>query len=232
MVIFMKKIMFLVLSLTILLCGCEKVNKREKKEKVSQQKEIVETIPEYQDLNHTPIAFYQLKGNTLEKVTSITGNFNSMDVLGLLQVYPSNEQTISLTHNFGTSFYNTWQNYNSLNHLKIGFFLNIPIQGKDSIPYTILYPSQTMDHWEYFMVYLYDDYTNRGKSFYSHIKTNEYTDNTLFTAFKLQCGGSCLEIAFPVSLTVFTYDSEDDLIDGIYRGNSSYTIPICNQGSC
>ena len=36
------------------------------------------------------------------------------------------------------------------------------------------------------MNYLYDDYANQNKSFYSHIENNKMNDNTLFTAFKMQ----------------------------------------------
>ena len=83
-----------------------------------------------------------------------------------------------------------------------------------------------MDKWEHLMTYLYDDYANRNKSFYSHIENNEYNENTLFTAIKLQSSYSCSEITSNIYLTVFTYDTEDDFENNEYRGNSKYTITI------
>ena len=233
MVILMKKIYIILLIVMVLLCGCAKEEKKEE-----EQKEIIETQKEeivespYQDDNKTPISFYQLKGNQLEKITSITGNYNVLDDIGLFQIYPSNEQTIYLNSSFGSSFYNTWQQYNSQNTLRIGFSLKIPVEGKEPISYTILYPSQTMDQWQYFMAYLYDDYANQGKSFYSHIEAKDYSEETIFTAIKLQCGEDCQSISTPVLFTVFTYDTADDFVEGTYRGNSQSTISLCIHGNC
>ena len=118
------------------------------------------------------------------------------------------------------------------NNLKIGFSLEIPLKDNTVIHYNIYGPNQTMNYWEYFMAYLYDDYANRNKSFYSHIESNDYNENTLFTALKLQCGGLCDNISSPVKLTVYTYDSEDDFKEETYRGNSKYSIPICMHNDC
>jgi hypothetical protein len=89
-----------------------------------------------------------------------------------------------------------------------------------------------MDKWEYFMAYIYDDYLNRYNGWYSHIEPEEYNESTLFTAIKLQCGGYMNQIHSPVKFSVFTYDSEDDFLDGHYRGNSISTITICMNGLC
>ena len=77
------------------------------------------------------------------------------------------------------------------------------------------------------MNYLYDDYVNRGKSFYSHIEPEEVTDETLYTAFKMQSGHLIDQINSKIEFTVFTYDSEDDFINNEYRGNSSNKLIIC-----
>ncbi len=227
----MKKKYLILLIGILILTGCFK--KEIKKEVESPKKEeIVESTPTYQDNNNAPISFYKLKGNKLEKVSSLTGNFYSMDDVTLLQIYPSNEETITLNDTFSNSFYNTWNNYNINNNLKIGFSLEIPLKDNTIIRYNILGPNQTMNYWEYFMAYLYDDYANRNKSFYSHIESNDYNENTLFTALKLQCGGLCDNISSPVKLTVYTYDSEDDFKEETYRGNSQYSIPICMHNDC
>ncbi len=228
----MKKFLLLILVI-ILLCGC--FNKKEKKEKkkiTTEKNEIVEDIPLYQDENNTPIAFYRLTGNKLIRVDSIYGNYHVLDDIDLLQVYPSNEQEIVLNTSFASSYYDTWNNYYSKKPIKVGFSIKGKLSDQTAFSYQVLTPNDTLAKADFFMAYLYDDYVNQGRSFYSHIEPNQYTDTTLFTAIKLQCGGFCMEITSPVELSVFTYDSEDDFVDGVYRGNSYYTIPICMHGDC
>ncbi|MBQ6135610.1 MAG: hypothetical protein IJI60_04780 [Bacilli bacterium] len=226
----MKKRYWILFFIFFLLCGCMKGEKLENRKEIPSE-DIIENVPQYQDNNQTPISFYRLKGDKLEKISSITGDFHALDDIGFLQIYPSSEDTIILNTSFASSFYDSWQSYSQSN-LKIGFSLKLSVPEKGEFSYNILNPNQTMDHWEYFMAYLYDDYANRGKSFYSHVEANEYTEDTLFTAFKLQCGSNCQDISSPFYLTVFTYDSEDDFLDGVYRGNSQYTIPVCLHGAC
>ena len=76
------------------------------------------------------------------------------------------------------------------------------------------------------MNYLYDDYANIGKGFYSHIEDNQYNESTLFTALKIQSSYSCSEIISPITVTVFTYDTEDDFENNEYRGNSKQSFII------
>ncbi len=217
------KIIYFILIL-ILLCGCGRIESNQKVQKKKENKKE-EVIPTYQDLNDTPISFYQLQGNTLTKVDEIKGNFNPMDDILFLQVYPSNLDTVSLNSDFSNSFYEEYMKYQQKNPIKIGFHITYNVNGEE-ISYNIMTPSNTMDHWEQFMAYLYDDYVNRGKSFYSHIENDQYTDSTLFTSFKLQCGAYCKD-ASNIKLSVFTYDSEDDFLNNHYRGNSISEIPIC-----
>lgn len=222
----MKKIIVF-FFIILFICGCGKeITKTENNEKKENKKEEVVT-PTYQDNNNTPISFYKLNGNTLTKVNEITGNFNPMDDIFLLQIYPSNLDSVNLNGNFGSSFYEEYSKYNGI---KIGFNITYKVNGEE-ISYNILTPSNTMDHWEQFMAYIYDDYINRGKGFYSHIENDEYTDSTLFTSLKLQCGAYCKD-ASDIKVTVFTYDSEDDFLDNNYRGNSSSTISICLTDNC
>ena len=75
------------------------------------------------------------------------------------------------------------------------------------------------------MNYLYDDYINKDKSFYSHLEDKDYNENSLLTSIKLQASYNCSEIK-KIELIAFTYDSEDDLINDTYRGNSKYMITI------
>lgn len=218
----------IVIFIILILCsGCVKKEERKKEKK----KVNVEYIEYYKDLNNTPISFYTVNGNHLDKLTKINKNLISMEDIDIFQIYPSNLDTVNLSSSFGNSFYNEWINYNTNNNLKIGFNIKFSTSDED-FSYNILNPSNCMEKWEYLLSYLYDDYANRGKNFYSHIEENEYNENTLFTSIKLQSGGECFKIKDKLLLTVFTYDSDDDFIDGEYRGNSSSTLTICLNENC
>ena len=228
----MKKIL-IVLGIIILCTACGKIKeeKIKKKEKKVEKKEEEKKTFEYIDLNNTPIAFYSIKGNTLTKLTTIRNTVKSFDDVGIFQIYPSNEDTIILNDTFGGSFHSKWIELNPNNNNKIGF--NIKFNTNDeTISYNILSPDNTFDKWEYIMNYLYDDYANLGKGFYSHLESNEVNENTLFTSFKMQVNDRFPEIVSPIELTVFTYDSLDDFKDNIYQGNSKYTLNICINNIC
>lgn len=216
---------FLVLLSALLLCGCE-----EKKEvsiiEESPSPSPVEEVEKYEDLNKTPIGLYSLQGNKLVKLHSITITPVVEEDIGIFQTFPSNEEEIYV-NNFGEDYYNLWNKYKEEYNVKLGFNLKFHLINGESISYNILYPWEAMNKWEWLMNYLYDDYANRGKSFYSHIENEEYNDETLFTSIKLQNSYQINEIDSNIELTVFTYDTDDDFdINGEYRGNSKYTFEI------
>lgn len=226
--------MFIILLFILLLCGCEnntnKIKKNIEYNKIKEEptEEIVEES--YQDNNHTPISFYELKGNHLEKKSSLTGSFQGMDDIFFLQLFPSNDERIDLENDFADSFYQEFMKYNNP-PIKIGFSVDFLLDNKP-IHYNILTPNDTMKEEQSFLVYLYDDYINRGKSFYSHIENDDYNESTLFTAIKFQCGGNCQNITSPIQLKVFTYDSLDDFSNDVYRGNSYSTFTFCIHKDC
>lgn len=223
----MYKKIIIVLVIIVLCCGCINTKKEEKKKK----KVDIEYVEHYKDLNNTPISFYSSNDSGLVKLTKINKKLVSMEDIGIFQIYPSDEETISLNGGFGNSFYNEWNKYNTNNNLKIGFNIKFSTDTED-ISYNIFNPSNCMEKWEYLLNYLYDDYANRGKSFYSHIEENEYNENTLFTSIKLQSNDKALSIKNKILLTVFTYDTDDDFKDNEYRGNSSSTLTICVSDEC
>lgn len=206
-------------------CGKKEIKKKEKK------KVEVEYVEKYEDLNNTPISFYTSNDSGLVKLTKINKKLVSLEDIGIFQIYPSNEESISFNGGFGNSFYNEWMKYNTNNNLKIGYNIKFSTD-EEEISYNIFNPSNCMEKWEYLLNYLYDDYANRGKSFYSHIEENEFNENTLPTSIKLQSNDKALSIKDKILLTVFTYDSEDDFLDGEYRGNSSSTLTICVSDEC
>ena len=233
MVINVRKI-FIIFLFILLVCGCENSTKKIEKdiESNKDKEETTEKIVEepYQDNNHTPISFYELKGNHLEKKSSLTGSFQGMDDIFFLQLFPSNDERIDLENDFADSFYQEFMKYNNP-PIKIGFSVDFLLDNKP-IHYNILSPNDTMKEEQSFLVYLYDDYINRGKSFYSHIENDDFNESTLFTAIKFQCGPSCQNITSPIQLKVFTYDSLDDFSNDVYRGNSYSIFTFCIHKDC
>ena len=218
----------IILFIILIICsGCEK-----KEEKRKEKKKVdVEYIEKYEDLNNTPISFYKIDGNGLTKLTTINKKLVTLEDIGIFQIYPSNEERIVFNKGFAYDFYDTWTKYNPNNNIKIGY--NIKFKTNDEeISYNIFNPSNCFDKWEYLLNYLYDDYTNRGSSFYSHIEESEFNENRLPTSIKLQSNDKIHDIKDKILLTVFTYDSEDDFKDNEYRGNSSSTLTICVSDEC
>lgn len=225
----MKKNIILLMLFVLLICGCERENKNDNIPK--EEKIYPEKVEVYKDENKTPIGIYRLDGSSLTRLDTYYFSPVVEQDIGVFQIYPSNDSIINLTNSFGQSFYNEWTKYNTNNDLKIGFNIKFTKTSGEEISYNIFSPNETFNHWEQLMNYLYDDYANLGKGFYSHIENNDYNESTLFTAFKMQSSYQIDEVASSIQLTVFTYDSEDDFIDSNYRGNSYHTIKICKNGA-
>ena len=217
----MKKIIILSIMILIL-TGCSK------KENIQiDNNEPIEIIEkeEYKDENNTLIGLYIEKGNKLELITDYKTNIKSGVDIGIFQIYPSNDNQILLNNGFGNSFYNAWSSLPNYENLKIGFNVKYKLNSGEEISYNIL--DYNVIYKEIYN-YLYDDYANRNKSWYSHIVGNDYSDDTLFTSIKLY-GASVESINSKIILTVFTYDDTDDFDENNeYRGNSSYSIEICD----
>ena len=234
----MKKTLYILLIILTICTGCVKENKNEKglktQKEIIKEKNVKEEKNSYKDLNNTPIGIYKLSGNKLIKLHTINTKLEVEGIIDTFQIFPSNEEEITLNNTFATSFYTEWTNFKNINNnLKIGFNIKFKLKNGENISYNIYSPDNTFDKWEYLMNYLYDDYANQNKSFYSHIESNKMNDNTLFTAFKMQMSYSCFDIDSKIQFSVFTYDDNDDFKDNEYRGNSIYTINICIDGiSC
>ena len=122
----MKKICLLLLSILILMCGCEKerdnlIVEKDKDEIIYNDE--VEVVDTYTDLNNTPIGIYSLQGNKLVKLTTFNTKLVVEKDINTFQIFPSNENEIYLNNGFGQSFYNEFIKYNSNNNLKIGFII-------------------------------------------------------------------------------------------------------------
>lgn len=224
----MKKVfIFIALCLLVVGCGANKKNSNN----TSNNTKKVKSEGKYLDDNSMPIAIYNINSNKLIKISDYKAAVKNGEDIASFQVFPSTNETIVINNSFPLDFYNTWQDLDENKNHNIGFNLKYSLKSGRHISQNILNPSDTMkdDYYNYIIVYLYDDYAHIGDSWYSHIETDEYNDDTYFTTIKLYANGMAHEIDSNIILTVFTYDGIDDF-DGNneYRGNSKYSINILN----
>ena len=215
----MKRLVVILLIFSLFLVGCEEKEKKVVKPTPSQTPEIKDT---YVDNNTMKISFYNNQNNILTKQTNMSISVKPLDDITTLQIYPSDLEKVELNTSFANSFKS---NFNDNN--KIGFNIHYGL-GEKEINYNILEPKDTHKNEEYLLIYLYDDYKNRESSWYSHIEDNE--EYNYFTSIKFQAGGWYEQITTPINIEVFSYDSDDDFDNNTYRGNSKYTIIICQEG--
>lgn len=212
----MKRIICCLLCL-ILLTGCESTKSISKKVVKEEKIEVKKT---YKDDNNMPISFYENN----KKITTKKVVFEVGRDLGIFQVFPSNEDSIDNWNHF----YDEWSKYDTNHNTKIGYNVSFTTNDGKSISYNILNPTYPKEYDSYMMPFLYDDYNNRGKSWYSHVEEKDYNENTFLTSIKLFANGDISNINSNINLTVFTYDTEDDFdpITKEYRGNSKATLVL------
>lgn len=217
----MKKIFTLIVCL-LLFTGCTnkkiKENTKVKEEPTKEKKEI------YIDNNNMPISFYEKN----KKITTKSVVLKVGHDLGIFQIFPSNDEEIKINNSYKNSFDVEWNKYDLNNKTKLGYNISYSLDDGRKISHTILNPSNTMDYEGYMAVYLYDDYSNGGKSWYSHVEEKDYNENTFLTSIKLY-GNSLIEsITSNIIITAFTYDTEDDFdpVTKEYRGNSKATLVL------
>lgn len=225
----MKKIIVL-LILALVVVGC---NETKKEISIKEPGKIIEEIVEepvekYVDENKIPIGIYLEKNGRLELVTEYQTNIKKKTDIGIFLVYPSNDENIKLNKGFGRSFYDEWISNLNYENTKIGFNIKYSIDDAN-ISYNILDPDTAINSQnKQILSYLYDDYFNRNNSWYSHMKQEQYTSDSLITSIKL-FASNIYNVTSKITLTVFTYDTMDDFDDNNeYRGNSSYSITICD----
>lgn len=225
----MKKVLLIIMICFFVLgCSHKKMDDIEKED--LKEIEIVEKEEEYVDDNIMPIALYHEKTNNLSKVTDYSILFKKGTDIGLFQIYPSEEENISLQENFGMSFYKTWNAIDQNKTYKIGFHLSYELEDGTKISHYVYNPSTTMLNKKYIKIYLYDDYAHRNDSWYSHIEKEEYSQDSYLTSIKLTPGSDIQKVSSSIVFTVFTYNGEDDFNkNGDYRGISKYSITIDNK---
>lgn len=178
-------------------------------------------IDNYIDDNPIKVSLYQ--GN--QKVKSYKTTLGNFKEIGVFNVYYTNKEKLdssNIKYNY-QKYYNEYQN---ISNYKTGFYITFEVNDK-KIEKLILDPTSKHSMEPYMYVYLYDDINQAPGTFYSHLEPDDMKENTIISSIKLFFPQNGYAITSPITLTVFTYDSDDDFTeDNHYRGKSSYTIEI------
>ena len=212
----MKKI--LIILTILLLSGCS--NKIESPYKEINIDNTIK-IDEYIDNNPVQIGIYE-NTNLVKNYKTTLSNFKDIAVFN---IYYTNKEKLD-SSNIKYNYQKYLTNYQNINNHKNGFHITFEADGKQ-IEELILDPSSKHKMTPYLYVYLYDDINQAEGTFYNHLEPSDMKDNTIISSIKLFLAQNGTAITSPITLTAFTYDTEDDFTkDNHYRGTSSYTITI------
>ena len=222
-----KKTLQLLLIGTIFLTGCnnkkvtdtKKDSKKESEVNVPVKKEEKKEV--YVDDNPIIVGLYE-NNYKLASTDYYTANVRLKDIV--FSTFYTNDETL-MDGYMKWKWLQYYNKYTDINNYKIGYNISFDV-GDEHYSKNITEITDEYIFNPYFYVYIYDDINQEDGSWYSHLTPNDVNDNTIFTSIKLFLVESD-QITSPITLTVFTYDSEDDFDeDGQYRGNSKYQINI------
>ena len=221
----MKKII-LFLTLITILTGCQSNNNltNEISNIPTIADEIIEDIPEepeYIDNNNVKVSLYNGKNKATSYSITLTGKKD----IGVFDVYYTDIEKLN-SSNTKTNFLKYYNEYENIENHKNGFYITFEADNK-KMESLILDASDTYNLEPYLYVYLYDDIHQEPNTYYSHLKKKDMNESTIISSIKLYLAYEVEKITSPITLTVFTYDTEDDFDEfNLYRRNSSYTIEI------
>ena len=226
----MKNVIFIFLIL-ITLVGCNKKdnasnkNNFEEKEQIENIQDNIIEEEKYVDDNPIKISFYQGSNGVYRRLDKFKSQVVEMSEIGIFSIVLSDEEEV-----YGSSIKNLFQekslSIENFNHYKIGFNVKFTLQDGRIIDENIFKPLNYGNYGfsHYLYAWIYDDINTTG--WHSHIEEDEYNENTIMSSIKLMWGPTSNEIASDVELSVFTYDEDDFLEDGSYRGISKFTTII------
>lgn len=178
-------------------------------------------VDKYIDNNPIKVALYQEKNKVKNHKTTL-GNFKDFAIFKIYYTDIDKLDSSNTKYNY-KKYYNQYQN---IDNYKTGFYISFEAEGK-TIEKLILDPSAQHSMAPYVYIYLYDDINQPDGAWYSHLEPKDMNENTIISSIKLFFAHKGTSITSPITVTVFTYDSEDDFTeDKHYRGISSYTINI------
>lgn len=208
-----------------LICGCSIQNKKEepKKQETVQKDEEKDFVEPYVDDNPIELGLYLNQNGSRTLISTYDSDLTLYTDIVSLEVYYTTEETL-----ISGSQKNVWQEYyqkyTEVDAYKIGYHIQFKTNDLE-VDKTILSPSDVESFFDYIQIYLYDD-IHQDSNWYDHISQDEVTEETRFTSIKLTTSTKIAEIISPITITAFTYDSDDFDEDGNYRGNSSHQLVI------
>ena len=217
-----KKIIVLILCLTLL--GCTKT-KEKPLTKTTIHKEEENYIEPYIDTNPITVGLYINQNNKRYLTNEYKSDFPVYQDIVSLEVYYTNETELSGSQkNIWNQYYSTYQ---EIDNYKIGYIINFKTNDIE-VNKTILSPKDVESFFDYVQIYLYDD-IHQESTWYDHIKEEEVKEETLYTSIKLTGSTRIKEIISPITVTAFTYQSNDIDIDGNYKGKNKYITQIIKE---
>ena len=217
-----KKLTIVLVVLFLTGCSFSIKDSNNSTSKKVEEKQISDYADPYVDDNPILLGLYQNESGTRNLITSYESNFDQYRDIVSLEVYYTKDQTF--IGNQKDLFSHYYQNYQDIDSYKIGYHISFEI-GNDKISQTILRPSDVNSFFDYVQIYLYDD-IHQESGWYDHVSEEEVMDTTLFTSIKLTASTKIADVTSPITLTAFTYDSEDIDEFGNYKGKSSYQVTI------
>lgn len=181
---------------------------------------------EYIDNNPIKLGLYKKYSQNRTLITEYSAPFSYHNDISSFEVFFTNDPSLSVK-NFISLFGEIYNSYENISEYKIGYQIEFKINDQD-IKKMIFSPQDTEEYFEYLELYLYDDYHQTRGVWYSHITENEMKDDSLLTSIKLTAGKRINEITSPITLSAFTYKS-DDIKNNEYIGKSKYTIKVFRQ---
>lgn len=175
----------------------------------------------YIDDNPIKVALYE-NNQKVKSYSTTLSNFKDIAVFDICYTDIDTLEKQNIKDNYQL-YYNQYEN---INNYKTGFFIEFEVN-EQKIEELILDVSKTHSMSPYLYIYIYDDVNQRPNTYYSHLEPKDINEKTVFSSIKLFLAQEGEKITSPISLTVFTYDNEEDFDKfNKYRGNSSYTITI------
>lgn len=221
----MKKIFLLIIILFMVGCSVPMTNQEKEIEKLINDPEPTPTPTPtptpYVDTNPIKVGIYK-DGKLL---TEYNKKFKEQTDIAIFNIVFTNDEKLP-SKSFKTLWKEYYDTYEDIDEYKIGFQIDVEINGEKQTN-VMLNPKNQHKIYPYLYAYLYDDIHNSGH--YSHVEMKDVKDDTIYSSIKLYLHKQTNEITSPITLTVFTYKDDNDFVDGIYRGNSKYTITIYNK---
>ena len=219
----MKKNFIILLTSLFILTGCnqkQNISNNINEETNNIEPEIKEEI--YIDDNPIKVSLYDGKYKIKDTYETTLKNLKDINVFDVYYTDIDKLESSSSRTNY-PKFYSQYEN---IENYKTGFYITFEANN-EYLDELVLDPSSQYNMNPYLYIYLYDDVNQKKGAYYSHLKMEDINENTIISSIKLFLGEKANLITSPITLTVFTYDGEEDFDEnGLYRGNSSYTIEI------